>query len=160
MATKKITEAQALEAAKEWLGADVELQTTQAKKRKETTAITQRYEAAERELIGKRDKAQAIIEQYANENRNELLPKGAKSAKFGGATISWKTSPPSLKIAEGLDIADVLEKMEAEGMNDYIITKYEIDKNGIIRNADSLADDLLPKLGLSIESKETFSVKP
>jgi phage host-nuclease inhibitor protein Gam len=155
---KKVTEAQASNAMKEWLDADVELQTTQAEKRREITPIVQKYEDIEKQHLAKKETAQAIIEQYANENRETLLPKGAKSTKFGGATIAWKASPPSLKIAEGKDIADVLEAMEAEGLETYIITKYEIDKAGILRNADTLADQL-PTLGLSIESKETFSIK-
>ncbi len=155
---KKVTEDNAKAAVNDWLTADVELESTKAEKRQKVTPLVQEYEAKEKALIDKKARAAEVLEDYANQNRETLLPGEAKSTDFYGCKIGFKKNPASLKVVQGKDSFDVLEALEGEGLNDYIITKHEIDKAGILRNVDTLAD-LLPKLGLEVEQKETFYVK-
>lgn len=154
---KKITKEAAQAAAKEWLAADVLLQQTQAAKRAEVTPIVQKFEEEERTHIGKKDEAETILEQYAVENRDELLPAGKKSTDFAGATIGWKKSPPSLALADGKTWEEVT-KSAAEKMPEYVIDKQELDKAGILRNAESLNGELAG-IGVIVQQKEAFYVK-
>lgn len=155
---KKITDDTAKAAMKDWQNADVELQTTQAQKRQQVTPLVQEFEAKEKELMDKKARAAEVLENYAVQNRETLLPGDAKSTNFFGATIGFKNSPAALKIKDGLELKDILANLEEEEMSEYIITKHELDKQGLLRNADSLTETL-PKLGLEVVRNETFFVK-
>lgn len=155
---KKLTEDAAKAAASEWLEADVALQSTQADKRQKVTPLVQEYEAKEKTLIDRKARAAEVLEQYAAQNRETLLPGEAKSTGFYGATIGYKKSPASLKLAQGHELPEVLEALDTNELTEYIITKHELDKAGILRNAATLSD-LLPTLGLEIVQEEKFYVK-
>ena|SRR3990167_375525 len=156
---KKITEEAAKAAMKEWLDNDVQLAKVQAEKRVKITPLVQKYEGLERELTDKKLQAAEVLEAYAAQNRDTLLPNGRKSTGFEGGTIGWKSSPPKLALAREAELGwDEVLVLARTVLPEYVLLKQELDKSGILRNAGGLTDKL-EKAGLAIESTETFYVK-
>lgn len=155
---KKVTEAAAKAAMKEWIENDLQLANVQAQKRSEVTPIVQKYESEERELMDRRQAAEAVLEKWATENRDTILPGDAKSTNFEGGKIGFKKSPAKLAlIDEAGDWDEVIEKVK-KVLPEFVLSKMELDKSGILRNADGL-NGKLGKAGLQIVQDEKFYVK-
>jgi len=157
---KKISEDAARTAAAEWLAADIKLGKVQAEKREKVTPIVAKYEAQERELTDQKKEMEALLERYATENRDALLPGDKKSTGFEGTTIGFKKSPSSLKVLTGYELEEIITALEDdEILAQYVICKKEMDKAGILRNVADIGTGLLEDIGLTVEQKETFFVK-
>lgn len=156
---KKITEEAAKAAMKEWLDNDVQLAKVQAEKRVKITPLVQKYEGLERELTDKKLQAAEVLEAYADQNRGTILPSGKKSTGFEGGTIGWKSGPPKLVLANEDEFGwEEVLAMARKVLPEFVLQKDELDKSGILRNADGIGDKLA-KAGLAVEQKETFYVK-
>lgn len=94
------------------------------------------------------------VQVWCEGNRAELTRDGrTKTAKFAAGEISWRTRPPRVSIrGEGI----VLEALKKLGLERFIRTKEEIDKQAIL--ADPSAVESVK--GVSVSQGEDFVIKP
>jgi len=95
----------------------------------------------------------AGVQVWAEANRGELLRNGAKTVKLGNGEIRWRTRPPSVVVRTAAAVIDALKRL---GLQRFIRTKEEIDKNAILADPDAVQD----VKGISITQGEDFVVVP
>lgn len=131
----------------------------------------ERLEPLETEL----KQAVSLAEKYADEHRDELLPKDRKSAETGLATFGFRLGNPTVRIIGKVKEEVILALLATRKLFDFIRTKQELDRDRILasyRKSDGVlllaeATDDKPEsviapaaLGLSIGQKETFYIEP
>lgn len=138
-----------------WLDASSDLMLVQAEKRKEITPVVQGYETKEKLHSDAKKQAELILTEYAAQQRETLFVDGKKSTSFAGGVIGFKKNPAKLESADWDKSLEHLKEWNPE----YVIERCEIDKKGILRNADKFDDDDLEGFGLAITQEEKFYVK-
>lgn len=120
----------------------------------ELAAVRARFEEEAAPHAGVIKELGHAVQVWCEGNRGELTRDGrTKTAKFAAGEISWRTRPPRVSIrGEGI----VLEALKRLGLDRFIRTKEEIDKNAIL--ADPGAVDGVK--GVSISQGEDFVIKP
>jgi phage host-nuclease inhibitor protein Gam len=94
------------------------------------------------------------IEAYAAVNRNHLTGDGkTKTIKLRSGTISWRNTPKSVTIR---GVQQVIDRLKALGLTQYIRVKEEVDKNAILANPDKA----LAIEGVKLTQREEFVVVP
>lgn len=119
--------------------------------------------------------AVSLAEKYAQEHRDELLPKDRKSAETSLATFGFRLGNPTVRLIGKIKEETVLAMLVVRKLFAFVRTKQELDKDRILscyRKSDGvlvLADASEDKperviapaaLGLSIKQKETFYIEP
>ena len=103
----------------------------------------------------------SVIEQFrqgihiwAEANRIELTREGkTKTVKLASGEISWRTRPPKVRITgEGI-VAEALKRL---GLERFLRTKVEIDKNAILADPDAVAG----VKGIALSQGEDFVIRP
>lgn len=115
----------------------------------------------------------ALVERYARDHRDTLLPRDRKSVALATATIGWRTGNPAVKLAPGQPgEAAVIATLKAHQLHHYIVTTETLARARILAAAqhdDPSAPHLatpagtavpLATLGLQITQAETFYVEP
>ena len=94
------------------------------------------------------------IQIWAEANRIELTREGrTKTVKLAAGEISWRTRPPRVLIrGEGI----VLGALKSLGLDRFIRTKEEVDKNAILADPDAVNG----VKGISLAQGEDFVIKP
>jgi phage host-nuclease inhibitor protein Gam len=94
------------------------------------------------------------VQVWAEANRVELTRDGkTKTVKLGNGEISWRFRPPSVTLrAAGL----VIEALKRLGLDRFIRTKEEIDREAILREPAAVQD----VKGIAIAQGEDFCIKP
>jgi phage host-nuclease inhibitor protein Gam len=97
----------------------------------------------------------AGLQTWCEAHRAELTRDGRiKTYRFGAGEISWRTRPPSVMVK---NVAKVLSELLCRGLDRFVRTKKEIDKEAILA-APHLAAGVP---GLKVSSAgEDFIVKP
>lgn len=90
---------------------------------------------------------------WAEAHKGDLLKGKSKTAKLSTGELSWRTTPPSVRIA-GASV--VIERLKQLGMDDLVRTKEDINKEGIL--ADPKRVEAVK--GITISQKEEFVAKP
>lgn len=138
-------------------------------------------------LAVERDAQIALAEKYAEEHRKELLPDETKkkSGETPVATFGYRTGNRTVRLLSKVSEENAIATLEALRLDRFVRTVKEIDKAGLLREADDdknvtrsvhdpvgaeIIDPLtrLPKLelvalstaGLKITQAETFYVEP
>lgn len=95
------------------------------------------------------------VEDWCSANRNEITNDGkVKFAKFGNGEVKWRTRPPRVSIR---GVEAVLENLRNLGLQKFIRTKEEINKDAILNEPDEARS----VAGISIGSEgEDFVVEP
>jgi len=94
------------------------------------------------------------IATWCEANRATITAGGkVKFAEFATGEVKWRLRPPSVVI-KGVD--KVLEGLKSLGLDRFLRTKEEIDKEAILREPDALKG----VRGVSITQKEDFVVVP
>lgn len=93
---------------------------------------------------------------WAEANKATLLTGKAKTAKLASGELSWRTTTPSVSVRKQ---DDVIQAMKAAGMDDFIRTKEEVNKDAILSSDENKQRACAIK-GITINQKETFSAKP
>lgn len=75
------------------------------------------------------------VQRYCEANREELCPKGSKTAQLVTGEVSWRQRPPSVVI-RGLD--SVLETLQRMGLTRFIRIKTEPNKEAMLNEPESL----------------------
>lgn len=91
---------------------------------------------------------------WAEANRGELTKDGkTKTVKMAAGEVSWRTRPPKVRITgEGI-VAEALKRL---GLERFLRTKVEIDKNAILADPDAVAG----VKGIALSQGEDFVIKP
>jgi phage host-nuclease inhibitor protein Gam len=90
---------------------------------------------------------------WAEAHRSELLVGNAKTAKLATGEISWRMTPPSVRLS-GVDA--VLEALKQLGLGRFVRTKDEVDKSAILGDPDAVKG----VKGIAISQREEFVAKP
>lgn len=93
------------------------------------------------------------VQAYCSVNRDSLLKNNSKTAKLTTGDVSWRTTPKKVTV-RGADA--VMKSLKALGLDRFIRTKEEIDKNACL-NEQEVAENVP---GISFSQKEEFVVKP
>lgn len=109
------------------------------------------------------------ILRYAEDNRQDFEGK-TKSLQHG--SVSFRTTPPSVKAKKGFTLASALEliKRSADFCTSFIRKKEELDKEAILRSYalwantaeeqdlpdGAISDEQLAELGLQVSQEEMF----
>ncbi len=94
------------------------------------------------------------VQTWAEANRVELTKEGrTKTVKLGNGEIRWRTRPPSVTVrAAGL----VIEALKRLGLDRFIRTKEELDKERILAEPEAVRD----VKGIGISQGEDFVIVP
>lgn len=95
-------------------------------------------------------------EQWASPRRDELFPRGKKSATTALTTYGYRLGNPSLKPAKGWTWDKIVALLKATRRKAYLVTKMTPDKEAIRLH---VKPHKLAKLGLEIKQEETFYVE-
>jgi phage host-nuclease inhibitor protein Gam len=106
------------------------------------------------------------LEKWATDNASEFG--GKKSIEMLHGKLGFRTSPPALKALSKWTVDRVLAALKAAGMGNFVRTKEEIDKDGILAEHAARLDDggsklpneVLKTVGLVVKQEETFFVEP
>jgi len=90
---------------------------------------------------------------YAEANRSVLLKGKSKTVKLSTGEISWRTTPPSVRIAKKEVVIETLKRLE---MYDLIRSKDDINKDAILADPERVEGIK----GISINQREEFVAKP
>lgn len=102
--------------------------------------------------------ATSQIQRWAEQNPDAFGKR--KSISLPPGRFGFRTGTPKLKTLAKWTWAKVLDAATAAGLTDYIRTKREIDREGIINDRDDLRAEDLAQIGVTIIQDETFFVEP
>lgn len=127
----------------------------QAAMNDEIAAITDRYTGQFTPLQDQLKKLQQGVQIFCEANRDELTQGGkSKSASFLTGIVQWRQRPPSVQ-ARGIDA--VIEALKQFGLDRFIRTKEEINKEAILNEPTAVAGIA----GITIKSGvEDFVIQP
>jgi phage host-nuclease inhibitor protein Gam len=97
------------------------------------------------------------LEAWAIANPDEFGKK--KSIEFLNGTLGFRTGTPKLSPLNRKWTWELITDAVARMLPNFIRNKPEVDKAGIIAQADELAE-FLPSVGLKVTQGETFYVEP
>lgn len=96
---------------------------------------------------------------WAETNRGELLKGDAKTVKLASGALSWRRTPLAVKLTK---VADVIKELKARGLERFIRTSEEVDKEALLAchadDNDPVIVDCIP--GIKFTSREEFVAKP
>ncbi len=95
---------------------------------------------------------------WAEANPSEFGAK--KSLETSHAVIGWRSGMPTLKAMSGWTWDRVLEKLKRLGRVEFIRTKEEVNKQGLLDQRETLGTDGLRELGLRVVQDEPFFIEP
>ena len=153
-----ISKEQAEDAFAAYSKADSRSEELTAKMEQEITKVRQKY-ADELDALAetKRENVE-VLETYAKENKELFLTR--KSVEMTHGVIGFRTGTHKLAKLKGFTWDDVKEKVK-KLLPDYIRTKEEINKEGLIADRDNNdVNKLFAKCGIEVEQDETFYVQP
>ena len=81
-----------------------------------------------------------------------------KSVELAGAVIGERTTPPALKLAKGLTLAQLVGKLLGAGWDDLVRTKSEPDKPAILKMLAGDHAGQIACLGVSAVQKDEFFI--
>lgn len=120
----------------------------------ELAAIKERYEAEAAPHAGVIAEIGEAVRIWCEAHRTDLTKDGRiKTAKFGAGEVSWRNRPPRVNVrGEGI----VLEALKRLGLDRFIRTKQEINKEAILAEPGAVEGIK----GLSVSGGEDFVIKP
>lgn len=134
----------------------VELDTLQAAKEAAMQQVLTEHDPRISELAKEIDRLTKMAEQWAAPRREELFPRGRKSAATALTTYGYRLGQPSLKPAQGWTWAKIVQLLKTTRRKVYLVTKVTPDKEAIRLH---VKPHKLAKLGMQIKQEETFYVE-
>lgn len=95
----------------------------------------------------------ASLQAWAEAHRSTLLERDRKTVRIATGELGWRTTPPSVRVTGA---KAVLTALRALGLDRFIRTKEELDKEAIRREPEAIAH----VKGVSLVQQEEFWVKP
>lgn len=134
----------------------VELDTLQAAKEAALQQVLTEHDHRISELAKDIDRLTKMAEQWAAPRREELFPRGRKSAATALTTYGYRLGQPTLKPAKGWTWDKVVALLKSTRRKAYLVTKVTPDKDAIRQH---VKPHKLANLGLEIKQVETFYVE-
>jgi phage host-nuclease inhibitor protein Gam len=153
-----VSKEDALKAMEDYAEASFEISKLDAQERIKVNKINDDYSKQRAPYEERMQMAQAKVEAYANDNRDELLQDGAKSTLFGAGKISWKLSPAKIILNGAKKWDEVLVRLKKK-YPQFVRTKEEIDKSQLLKEAKQMKEKDLERLGIALHQEEKFSIK-
>lgn len=95
---------------------------------------------------------------WAEAHKGELLKGDAKTAKLATGTLSWRSTPPAVKVTK---TDKVLEQLHAKRLFKFIRSIEEVDKEALLRAYGDGDEEAIEGIaGIKITSREEFVAKP
>lgn len=95
------------------------------------------------------------LEEFANDNRDELLEDDKKkSVKFASGEIGWRSNKEKLQLKTA---ASVLKEIKKLGLTKFIVTKEDINKAALIQDREAVKSI---KGASIIPAEDNFFCKP
>lgn len=115
-----------------------------------------------RPLTNERDRLFDRVHAYAQENRDDLLPRGKKSREFPSGSLGFRLGQPKARLLK--KAAFIIAKLKALNLKalnltDLIRTKEELDLKALIRHRARLKELELGEL-VRVTQDESFFVTP
>lgn len=134
----------------------VELDKLNADKEEAAQKVLLDHDSKIEEKAKQIDEITKACELYASTRRDELFPKGKKSAQTSLTTYGYRLGQPSLKTAKGWNFDKVVALFKKTKRKAYIIVKESLDKDAVRLH---VKPGKLARLGLKVEQKETFYIE-
>ncbi len=115
--------------------------------------VKARYESQAKEPAAELERQFARLHAWAEAHRAELLVDGSKTARLATGELSWRTSPPSVRIT---DAESVIERLKEKGLHRFVRTKEEVNRELILATPETVSN----VTGISITQREEFIAKP
>lgn len=120
-------------------------------------ALKEKYSPLVADREAKLDLYAADLEAWAIAHPEEFGKK--KSIEFLNGALGFRTGTPKLCLLNRKWTWDTVTDAVARLLPNFIRNKPEVDKAGIIANADDL-EEFLPQVGLKVTQGESFFVEP
>lgn len=136
----------------------VALRKLEARRDEKIQAVRAECEPSVQEANARVQSLTLLVEKYAEEHRDELLPGKAKSSETSLAVFGFRLGQPTLKtLNRAWTWERVLEELGARKLTRFIRQKQEPDKEAMKAhlNAEELA-----AVGCKIAQEESFFVEP
>jgi len=85
---------------------------------------------------------------------------GKKSLDLTHGTLGFRTTPPALKTAKGVKWDHVLDMLRCRGMQDYVRTIQEVNKEMLLQDRETIGTEKLARLGVEVKQDERFYAEP
>ena len=122
-----------------------EIDRLETKMNDEIAVITEAYAEKINPLRLQIEQHTSAVQIWCEANRLKLLEKGVKTANLITGEVSWRFRPASVAIRK---VDDVIERLENMGLQRFIRTKKEINKDAILLDPIAVKD----VVGISINS--------
>lgn len=119
----------------------------------EMEAIKRRHEA---EALPKAEEIRRLtggVQAWCEANREAICPKGHKTAAFATGEVSWRVTPPAVRVSGAETVMETLRRL---GLQRFLRTKEEIAKEAILQEPDAVRGIA----GLTITQREELIVRP
>ena len=119
----------------------------------EMAAVKARHEAAAQPLG---EEIRGLIEGvqiWCEAHREEICPKGSKTAPFPTGEVSWRVTPPAVRVSGAEAVMDTLRRL---GLHRFLRAKEEINKEAILHEPEAIKGIA----GIQITQKEELIVRP
>ena len=94
------------------------------------------------------------VQIWAEANRESLTSHGkVKTVKLGNGEIKWRTTPPKVSVRGA---ADVIDHMIKAGLERFVRTKREVNKDAILNDAEAVSHIK----GIHVSQSEDFVIIP
>jgi hypothetical protein len=165
-----MTQKEAEKLLRDWTNADITIRQLEARKEKRIALVEQSFADSLKNCEVKKTECLDRLEQFAKENPGLFL--GSRSYTLSTGTIGYSLNPPAVRIIDlPLDAkASEIKKLESKIAEDmlgyrslrpFVNIAYSIDKAGLKKEKDNKAIyELLGNVGLDIDQRESFYVKP
>ena len=111
------------------------------------------YEQEAQPLNAEIDEKFRALHAWAEAHRDELLAGRGKTVKLATGELSWRISPPSVRVTKPEAVIEALGRL---GLERFVRTKKEIDKQAVLAEPGAVAG----VKGISVTHPEEFVAKP
>jgi phage host-nuclease inhibitor protein Gam len=77
----------------------------------------------------------AALHAWAEAHRDELCPRGTKTARLASGELSWRQRPPSVRVTGAERVIEALRRL---GLSRLIRTREEVDKEAILAEPEAV----------------------
>jgi phage host-nuclease inhibitor protein Gam len=162
MAKAKITEETARMYAGLLATAVGTLRQLEAEMNNELNQIKESYQSQSLDIQEKVKEYDKVLSKYASENP-DIFPKDKKSVEWGSVIISKRITTPKVGIPSGAKWEDVVSKLKAMNLPEYVRTVEEVDKEKIIGAVSSAEGEAIrgkiAMAGITVTQTEKINIE-
>lgn len=119
-------------------------------------AIAESFAESVNEINAEIEGAFQAVHAWAEAHKGELLKGDSKTAKLSTGELSWRLTPPAVKLT---NVEKVLAQFKAKKLKNFIRVKFEVDKEAILKAGQGELDER-GITGIKVTQAEEFVAKP